>query len=496
MISRKNLWDDKLNSKLVSLLKIKPILDIKDLVIHDSRLKDQYKHYDPLAITLKIIEIVIDHMGISAIGPFTGITKKTLFDDLIPFLKSMDEARNFTHLTTEDHHRFLEVILTKLLHLTREGIRYKYTDYSVVPPVEREVPFRLIGHRNFDGENIVLVAEPVVINFFLQMLDIELEDQQQALLHILSRQIEKGDLANAIKMGRNNILLTKQYMLKVEEIINITRRNLSTIDWSKTCPEELQRAKEHIQECISTQTRQHMKITQKMIFIPEDRVKERQLLIELKEILITSLELLLPLQKKVNEARETFLDEQWLQVLFSKSRKDRLQIESMIFDSVLAWSYQDFIPFFEETLVYFSHCDIQPVLTYSDLLDLTLKRILISKPDNLEKSQEERHKKPLSFRQYSNHLRNEVINFLVEQIRLRGNNITLQEVLLAAEDLEKDFFFCNYLRLLVQGRFAKTNFEGHLIDFPLDVQYKDRSLRTTWFTGDNYLISLEEEASV
>lgn len=492
LTSNENLWDAKLTTKLVSLMKIKPIFDIKDLIIHDERLKDHYRHYDPLAITLKILELIIDHMGFSSTDPYTGITKQDLFEEIIPLLRRMDSARNITHLTLSDHHNFLEVILAKLLYLTREGMRTTYTDYSVNPPVERELPFRLISHRNFDGENIVLVAEPVVINFFLQMLDIELEDQQQALLHILSRQIKKGDITNAIKMGKSNILLTRQYMLKVEEIINLTRRNLSTIDWLRECPEELHRATTHIQECINTQTRQHITITQRLTFIPEDKAKERHLLFELKEILRRSLDLLLTLQKKVNEARETFLDEQWLQSLFTRKCEDRLQLESMVFDSILLWSYQEFIPFFEEVLVFFSHCKAPAVFVYDQLLSVTLKWIKFPDFYDLEKYEVERDIKPLELNQYSSILRREVVNFLLEHLQTNGNAVTLQELLEKAESLDKDFFFCNYLRLIIQGRYAKDNFEGHLIEFPLNVQYYGRSLNTTWFTGDNYLIALED----
>ena len=51
------------------------------------------------------------------------------------------------------------------------------------------------------------------------MLDINLEDHQQALLHVLSRQIQRGEISNAIETAKSYILMSKSYLFKVEEII-------------------------------------------------------------------------------------------------------------------------------------------------------------------------------------------------------------------------------------------------------------------------------------
>lgn len=490
MASHYDLWDRRLTTKLVSLLKIKPIIAIRDLIIRDEKLKDQFRHYDPLAITIKILEVIIDHMG-----PFSGISQDDLIERITPLLRRMDQVENITHFTSEDHRRFVETILNKLLNLSKkEGFRLLYTDYSQHPPLKREVPFRLISHRNFDGTNIVLVAETAAINFFLQMLDIDIEDQQLAHLQVLSLQIKKGHFISALDTAKNNILLTKQFMLKIRNIINQTRRDLSTVDWLHECPQELKKTTEHIRDCIDTETMQLGIINQKLEITPDDKMVH---LIQLKNYVSESLDLLLPLQTEVNGARETFLDEQWVQELLVKRQKGRIEFESMGLDQILAISAQKFITLLDEAFVFFSRCTIPAQFTYNQFLYQIIHRISQIKPHKIiEKEQFEIIMEPFDLTQYPKSLRSEVAKFIVEYLHVNRKVTTLSEILQYAEGLGKGFLFCNYLRLLIQGRVAKEYFEKHILDHSLDVQVHRRPLETTWFFGDDYLISLEANPRV
>jgi len=89
MESKNRIWDSSLTAKLVYLLKISPIVNIKGSYLQDKNLKEQYKHYDPLAIALKMLEIIIDNMG-----PYTGITEENLFEKICPrgeFIRKTEE---------------------------------------------------------------------------------------------------------------------------------------------------------------------------------------------------------------------------------------------------------------------------------------------------------------------------------------------------------------------------------------------------------------------
>jgi len=487
LVDYKDLWNYTLTQKLISLLKIKPLLDIKDLIIHNESLKEQYKHYDPLAIALKILNVIVDNMG-----AFSGITKDELVEQILPLLRRMDKARNI-ELSEDEHIDFIEIILEKLLYQTkREGIRIRYTDYSSNPPIEREHSFRLIGLRNYEGEKIVIVAETATINLFLQMLEIDLEDQQQALLHVLSRQIRRGDLDNALGTAQNNLLLTKQYMLKVEQIIHSTRRNLSTADWDKTYPEELKRATDHIKECIATQTQQINMVREQIDIISWEKQDEIYPLIQLKETLSQSLDLLLPLQKRVSEARETFLNEQWVQELFKRRSKNRVQLESMLLERVLTMPYKTFKQFIEKTMFFFTHCNVPEIVTFDQLVDIALKKLKQKEKEKEIEKIKIKITKPLDLRIFPSTLKKSAVSFLRELLETNGNQITLKEVLEKAETENKSFLFCNYLRLLIQGRNAKEDFEKSATDFSFRVKVCCETFDTQWFKGDNYLVIMEE----
>ena len=489
MTADTSLWEASLTSKLIAVLKITPILKIRELILHDERLKDHYKEYDPLAITLKLIDVIIDYMGYR-----TGITKEALFEKIIPLLKRMDIARELEPLSKTEYIAFLDVILEKLISLSKkEGLRLTYTDYSKEPPERHDLPIKLLSYRNYDDENVVLIAEAPTINFFLQMLDINLEDHQQALLHVISRQIERGEFVNALETTKSYIYMTKQYMFKVEDIINRTRRNINSLDWLNECREELQKSSEHIKECIAKQSKEFNIVTQRLSILSEDLQEERYQLAKLMELLKKSLELLLPLQTRVSEARDTFLDEQWVQVLFRRSTKDRIQFEENLLDTVLPLSYQEFQPLFEETVVNFSHCAIPHVFTFGQLLTLTLKQLThVKSPKKIKKPIYEKILQTIDLDKYHKPLRKKCVIFLSSHLRESKGEILLSDLLKKAEETERNFLFCNYLRFLIQGRFAVATFEQSYLPFSVKVLKSPSEFISKYFMGTDYRVVLLE----
>lgn len=321
-------------------------------------------------------------------GPFEGITKKELFDEIEPLLILMDQAKRVKNITKNDHQKMLEYILEKLVRQkSKKGIRLEFTDYSEYPPLKREIAFRLITYRTYDNEKVVLYAEPEAVNFFIQMLDIDLEDQQQAYLKILDRQIERGDYESAVEVAKNNYRLTIQYELKITNIIQQTKRNLLGIDWAHEIPSELKKAMLHINDCIKEQDLQNRKINIQLKNIEEEYFK-REVLLKLKEILEKSRDKLLPLQGKINEARITFLDEQWLQEL-TLQKTNKISIESDLFDLILRLEAHQIQERFSDFMSFFTDLNVPKLLTYNQLVSFLIQKIdKIKTPESETKKEE------------------------------------------------------------------------------------------------------------
>lgn len=476
-------WDNSLTKKLIFSYKISPIIALKDSFIRDEALKQQFRHYDPLAISLKMLELIIDNMG-----PFEGITKHELFNELDPLLTLMDRAKQAQLISKQDHYKILESILEKLLRKkNKKGIRLEFTDYSEDPPIKRVLAFRLLTYRTYNTEKAVLFAEPEAVNFFIQMLGIDLEDQQQAYLRILDRQIERGDYENAIDSAKNNLRLTIQYELKIEQVINQTKRNLTNLDWSNEIPKELRRSMDHINNCIREQDFQNRKINIQLKDLGEEYFK-REILVELKELLERSRNKLLPLQNKINEARTTFLDEQWLQELTLR-KTNKLSIETDVFDVILKKNYNQFGEHLEDFFSFFTKLKPPPMITYNQLIMQLLRK---SKTDYNSKSDEKLLNKTISMRElifYSESIKTEVIEFLRYSLS-KKKKVTLDALFLNAIHKSKSLLFCNYLKMLILGRYAVETFEKRLLPETLNVELIDSKLNNIYFEGNNFEIQI------
>lgn len=477
-------WDNSLTRKLIYLYKISPIIALKDSFIRNGFLREQFKHYDALAIALKILEVIIDNMG-----PFEGVTKKELFEEIEPLLILMDQAKRVKNITKNDHYKMLEYILEKLVRQkSKKGIRLEFTDYSEYPPLKREIAFRLITYRTYDNEKVVLYAEPEAVNFFIQMLDVDLEDQQQAYLKILDRQIERGDYESAVEVAKNNYRLTIQYELKITNIIHKTKRNLLGIDWSHEIPTELRKAMHHINDCIKEQDLQNRKINIQLKNIEEEYFK-REILLKLKEILEKSRDKLLPLQNKINKARTTFLDEQWLQEL-TLQKTNKISIESDLFDLILRLEAHQIQERFSDFTSFFTGLNVPKLVTYNQLVSFLIQKIDRIKTPESEIKKEEKIYRLTELIFYPINLKMEVVVFIKDHLSHRDHT-TFDDLIQDALKIGKSVYFCNYLKLLVLGRFANNAFEKGLFEEQMQVDLLKTDLNNSLFEGNNFQIQFK-----
>lgn len=455
--------------------------------MQDVVLKEQYRHYDPLAIALKMLEVIIDNMG-----PFTGVTEDELYAEVCPLLERMDKMRN-CEISHEDHIRILQKIFERIaLQEKREGVLIQYTDYSVSPPEEKEKVFRLIEFRNYDGENVVLYAVKEAINIFLGMLDVSLEDKQQSELFLLQRQLKRGDWERSLERTKQNLRFTIQFQLKIQDIITNTRRNFGEVDWHYEVPKKLKNAEEHIAECLDS-TLQSLRICNNALELSEEStIDKRRLRITLKGKLDESRELLLPLQKKVNEARKTFLIEQLLQEILAK-KTDRIKFQEDFLNPILMLGYGKFTTFIDNLVPFYTTHHVSKSVTYDQLIELVFKGVdKIDLTPKLEKPSNMVLRKPLNLEKYPEQLRVEAVEFLVELLKEKGGKVTLDDLMKAAILSNKNFFICNYLRLLVQGRSVEPNFEAKFIALSLTINIQETYLENPLFQGNNFIIAVEE----
>ncbi|NHI92058.1 MAG: hypothetical protein EAX96_06105 [Candidatus Lokiarchaeota archaeon] len=485
MKESREIWEFSLTRKLKQLNIIHPITDIRNSYVTDPNIKEQYKQYDPLAIALKMIEMIIDNMG-----PYEGITKEELYENIFFLLNRMDRFSG-APLDRENQRKILDIIFEKLvLQHKKEGSKSEYVDYSKEIPERKEMSCRLITNRNYDDENIVLFAEPETINFFFGMLDVKLEDQQIANHIILQRQLERKDFERALEHAHHELRLTRLYSIKLEEIIKQTKRNLAELDWRVKIPKELQDAKEHIDRCMKEQSELILKVDifrYELETGNETRIKQ---LNPLKKVLTQSHDKLLPLESKINRAREVFIKEQWIQELL-RSRTSRINIESDLFYNLLLVNYGQLIKNFDIFIPFFTGIEIPKQVSLDQIIELIQDRMTF----DLEEDKDETNGKIkeielIDLQKYPLELRNEVTSFLIDNLKDDGKPCLLSILISKAIELKKNSTFINYLRLLVQGRFAHDKFQNRYLHDLISVTIVPDDFENEIYQGNDYKIKL------
>lgn len=101
----------------------------------------------------------------------------------------------------------------------------------------------------------VLRASVHAINALLGGLDLDVEDAQSAMDAVLRNQINKGQWGRAEESATKAMLLSLALSDKVNRLLEDTRRDLRTVDWSREVPELLTAARDHLNERYETEDR-------------------------------------------------------------------------------------------------------------------------------------------------------------------------------------------------------------------------------------------------
>lgn len=93
------------------------------------------------------------------------------------------------------------------------------------------------------------------VNTLVGGLDVVIEDQQEALEIILGKQLVRGDLDAAHATAVQARRLTAGYLIKVEELLAETDRDVRGTDWNDAAPRLINDALLHITECLTREGR-------------------------------------------------------------------------------------------------------------------------------------------------------------------------------------------------------------------------------------------------
>lgn len=201
--------------------------------------------FDLRQLALAAVDLVVGSMGFAR-----EATLDEVADDLTALAARMSPER------AGQARDVAQLVLKGLLNEAHEHRRFTYwfADLSGDEVVREPYSFRLLSLREAEY-GAVLTASDQAITLFLHGLDVDLEDADRALAHVLQRQLDDRRFDAAARTAAQAERTSVGIAATLSELLDATRRDVGTHDWLVDVPERLTIARRHVEERIGEDDR-------------------------------------------------------------------------------------------------------------------------------------------------------------------------------------------------------------------------------------------------
>jgi tetratricopeptide (TPR) repeat protein len=321
-------WDPTLTRRLRVLLHTAPLHDLR---LSDSRRDPDLRHYDSLALALKILDVIIENMGLDR-----EVDRGAVVRSLSPLMRAMDTAVDITPDPTR-HAAMVDRLLAGLRN-DAEGrhpfaIAYRDIDERG-EAVTRQLEFRLVADHFHPSGTVVLRLSNEAINLYLNALELDIEDAQAAAEAVVHSQLARGRFDEAIQSARNARWQSIRFQDKLVGILRDTRRDVARVDWHEEVPRILSDALSHLKFRLDTESAILKTADERldMLAAGDDRaLRVAEVAQLIRECRLRHLDL----HDQLMRARNVFLDEQARQAFVPTLPYARPELVSAVLEPVL-----------------------------------------------------------------------------------------------------------------------------------------------------------------
>ena len=305
------VWKASLTHRLRVLLHATPLFDLR---AGDPKRDEQFRHYDSLALAVKLFDELIERSGFEDDLDRSGVIRI-----LSPVLQSMDSAANRPS-NAERHEQMVDRLLAALRN-DKDGRRPFQVEYADIDEqgkaVRRTLSVRLLADHFHPAGGTVLRLSSEAINLFLGALELEIEDAQAAAEAIVQSQIARGKFDQAVNSARNASLYSIRLRDKIRTALRDTARDIDRVDWRQHVPTLISEALGHISQRLDAE-RSIISTTQERLELIGDEDGTRKSLIKISQLISDCQYRHMELHRDLMRARNVFLDAQERQQ-FNKS---------------------------------------------------------------------------------------------------------------------------------------------------------------------------------
>jgi hypothetical protein len=276
--------------------------------------------FDLRQLALAAVDLVVGSMGFAR-----EATLEEVADDLTRLAARM--RPELAHQARD----VAQVVLKGLLNEAHEHRRFTYwfADLSGEAVTREPYSFRLLSLREAEY-GPVFTASDQAITLFLHGLDVDIEDADRALAHVLQRQLDDRRFDAAARTAAQAERTSVGIAATLSELLDATRRDVGSQDWLVDVPERLAAARRHVEERIAEDDRflEHVQAG----LDTETSVDVRATSGRIVDLLLRVRQVHLDLEKRLVGAREVFLAAQVRQRL---ARRRRLRMLALAEDVLL-----------------------------------------------------------------------------------------------------------------------------------------------------------------
>ena len=321
-------WSTSLSSRQRVLLHAQPIM----LMRHTWARDDDELRYDPLCLTMKLFDVIIDQSGFG-----NEVVRQTVGDALFPLLESLDEASQILPDKMR-HQRVVDRLLASLLNEVNhnESFVVEYSDFDGTGQASRKTfAFKLLKEvHGYSGE-IVIQLSSEAINLFLNALDLDIESEQIANEAVVQYQLDRDKYDKARAAAENARGQSLRYEEKIHRIIEQTKRDIRQVNWRDEVHGLLVDALEHVQQRLKIEGGIIRSATEKLDAMGEDDEK-RLSVSDIVHLMKDCRYRHLNLNKVLMSARGEFLDQQSRQCFVDVSVSEVINLRDDVLCHLLA----------------------------------------------------------------------------------------------------------------------------------------------------------------
>jgi hypothetical protein len=210
----------------------------------------ELRHYDGLALALRVLDVVIDRLGME-----TEADREVVTRILRPALVGADRAAG-VEVSPAHHDRMIDKILGSLRNDAdaRRPFREAYTVVGDEGEASRHaLEFRLLYDAFHPSGQTVLRPSSEACNLYLRLLDLDIEDAQAAAEAVVESQIARGRFDEAAHSARQARIQSVRFKEKVLQVLRDTRRDVDRVDWREEVPRMLADALVHLTRRVSVE---------------------------------------------------------------------------------------------------------------------------------------------------------------------------------------------------------------------------------------------------